>query len=443
MSERMAFDVSLGPRRPRQNDGQPMRLVLLADFGGTTGPRVPLSQRQIHRVDVDTLDTVMARIEPAVRVGESDITFHQLDDFHPDRLYARLPRFHDLHKAGLTPPNPAASDDLGRLLGKRTEPSPAAPAAAATGLDALIRHIVAPHIVKEPSAAAKIHLETVHAAMTGEMRGLLHDRAFQSLESAWRSVGWLVSRLELDEQLQLHLLDVTRRELLADLASAEGAIARTGLYQVLAGRQSAADPSPWSCIAVLDTFGASPADVALLAFVGSVAARAGGPLIAGAAPELAGVDADASAWKALRGTDIARWIGLAAPRLLLRMPYGRVHDPIEAFPFEECVGPPLHDELLWGNGSVATAFLLASAFASRGWDMEPGDEREIDDLPAYTFLRDGERELQPCAERNMTDNEANAMLQAGLIPIVSRRDRNAVVVPRFQSIAEPSAPLAW
>ena len=75
--------------------------------------------------------------------------------------------------------------------------------------------------------------------------------------------------------------------------------------------------------------------------------------------------------------------------------------------------------------------------------MEPGDERELADMPAYTFVRDGERVLQPCAERFLTEREIQTMLDGGLIPLASRRDRNAVVAIRFQSIAHPPAPLAW
>jgi predicted component of type VI protein secretion system len=75
--------------------------------------------------------------------------------------------------------------------------------------------------------------------------------------------------------------------------------------------------------------------------------------------------------------------------------------------------------------------------------MEPGDEREIGNLPAYTFVRDGEREMQPAAERFLAESQIEAMLQAGLVPLASRRDSHAVVAIRFQSVADPPAPLAW
>jgi hypothetical protein len=51
--------------------------------------------------------------------------------------------------------------------------------------------------------------------------------------------------------------------------------------------------------------------------------------------------------------------------------------------------------------------------------------------------------MQACAERFLTETQLNALLQRGLIPLASRRDRNALVAIRFQSIADPPGPLAW
>jgi predicted component of type VI protein secretion system len=134
----------------------------------------------------------------------------------------------------------------------------------------------------------------------------------------------------------------------------------------------------------------------------------------------------------------------AAPRVLLRLPYGPDSDPTDAFAFEEfAAGPPVHEHFLWGNGALALAMLIGRGFASRGWDMEPGDEREIDDLPAFTYVRDGEREMQACAERFLSDREIDTILKAGIVPLVSRHDRNAIVAVRVQSISDPPAPLAW
>lgn len=422
---------------------EPMRLLVVGDFSGKdAADRAVLATRRTQHIDVDNFDDVMRRLEPRANLA-GGIAFHRIEDFHPDSLYSRLDMFRALREVRAA--RPADVDDmLGRLLGKPGAPSPAAGAHPLSGLDAMIRDIVAPHVVKDPSATTA-HVAAVDAALAAQMRALLHDPAFQSLEAVWRGMRWLTSSLELDENLQVHLFDVARDELLADIVSAQGKVPQTGFYRAVVDRmRNAAGEGGWSAIVALFHFGPSGADIGLLAALGLVAAQARATLIAGADLALAGGDvAQLGGWQALRRSEAARWIGLAAPRVLLRLPYGKATDPVEAFAFEEFVGLPAHDEFLWGNAAIAIALLLGRAFTARGWEMEPGDEREIGDLPAYTFVRDGEREMQPCAERFLSEAEADRLIECGIMPVASRRDRNAVVALRFQSVSNPAAPLAW
>jgi type VI secretion system protein ImpC len=74
--------------------------------------------------------------------------------------------------------------------------------------------------------------------------------------------------------------------------------------------------------------------------------------------------------------------------------------------------------------------------------MEPGDELEVEDLPAYTYDEAGEKRLQPCAELSLADRSAEALLDAGLMPLLGYKNRNAVRLMRFQSIARPAQALA-
>ncbi len=457
MAGRMQFGLNLGPTAGRRTDAMadamagdgPMRLLVMGDFSGRPAAERPaLAERPTHRIDGDTLDSVMARLAPQVHLGSGSgapqlAQFAQLDDFHPDSLYARLDVFRALRHARSNPPQ--GNDSLlGQLLGGGPAPAVNAPAAAtpAAGIDAFIRSIVAPHIVQDNSAQSRPYMAAVDAATAEQMRTVLHDPAFQSLEAAWRGLQWLVSSLELDEALQLHLLDVSRDELLADVVAAQGRLAQTGLHHTLADRwRNVPGGQRWSAIAALYSFGPSDADMGLLAALGLIASQAGGPVLAAADTALAGAAAG-PAWQALRSSEAAPWIGLVAPRVLLRQPYGKGSDPISAFTFEEFTGAPLHAHFLWGNGGLAALLLMGRAFSASGWDFEPGDEREIGDLPAYTFLQDGERELQACAEHHLGEQAGNALLQAGLMPLMSHRHRNAVTLMRFQSVAEPVAPLA-
>lgn len=432
MPGRIEFEFSALPPAARRLPARgAKRLLLVGDFSGhAAADRKPLADRPTHRVDIDNLDAVMARLAPRVGSGAGEADFAALEDFHPDALYTRLDLFQALREARRQPPQKAA-DLLGALLGGSAA-APAAPkTAAAGGLDDLIRRVVAPHIVPDTRAETQAYLAAVDAAIAEQMRQLLHEPAFQALESAWRGVQWLVSSLELDESLQLHLFDATREELLADVIAAQGQLAGTGLYRALADRwRNVPGGEAWSLLAGLYTFGGSDADVGLLAALGLIAGQAGGPFVARGDEALA--VAPTAGWQALRHSEAAPWIGLAAPRVLLRLPYGKATDPVSGFAFEEFAGAPVHEQFLWGNPALAVALLVG-----RG-----GDSQEIGDLPAYTFTQDGERELQACAERYLGEAAGTALLAAGLMPVMSHRHRNAVTVMRLQSVAEPATALA-
>ena len=471
MPGRLQFDLSLDPKTaPRPVKGA-LRMLLMGDFSALpASARPPLAGRPTQRVDVDNLDDVMRRLVPRLVLPAETLEFESLDDFHPDALFARVAVFASLRQMrqrlmdpaqfaqaaaelGSPPPAPAgqpdaaAGDLLAGLLGGRpAAAAPAAPAApaAAAGIDAFIRGIVAPHIVPDHRSQQSSLVACVDAATAAEMRGVLHAPAFQSLEGAWRGVQWLINSLELDETLELHLFDVSREELLADVVASQGQLAQTGLHRALADRwRNLPGASGWHVLAGLYSFGPGDTDIGLLAALGLLAAQAGGPFLAAGDPALATADAAALVgWQSLRRSEAAAWIGLAAPRVLLRLPYGQRSDPVGAFKFEEFPGAPEHEHFLWGPSSLAASLLIGRAFTARGWDFEAGDVREIGDLPAYSFLHDGETEMQACAEHYLGEQAGQALLAAGLMPVLSHKHRNAVTVMRLQSIAWPAQPLA-
>ena len=440
------LEINLGAQRPslpRRGSG-PTRMLLVGDFSGASpAARVPLAERPTHRVDPDRLDALVQRLRPRVLAAAGAVDFGQLDDFHPDALYARLPSFEDLRQARAQPPG-AGNALLGPLLGTPAAAAvaPGVPAAPRSGLDALLHRVTAGHVVADRSAETAAHLAAVDAAIAERMRALLHTPELQRLEAAWRSVRWLLERLELDEGLELHLFDATRDELLADIVAAQGRLAETGVQRALAERWRGVSGAPgWTLLVGLYAFGASDTDIGLLAALGLVARQAGGPWLAEADATLAAADeATLAGWNTLRASEAAPWIGLATPRLLLRRPYGKASDPVADFAFEEIVGAPRSDELLWGNPALAIALLAARGEPGEG--SAAGPAQTIDDLPAYVFTHDGERELQPCTERLLGEREALALLQRGLMPLLAHRDRNALTLPRLQSIAQPPRALA-
>ena len=319
----------------------------------------------------------------------------------------------------------------------------------------MIRQIVAPYILPAADPQLDQYLSSVDMAIGDQMRAILHHRDFQALETTWRGIWDLVTSLELDENLELVVLDVTKQELLVDLRTHMTDLTASGLHRQWVDKAiGAPDGRPWSVIVGHYEFGYGKEDIGLLAGLGLLASHARAPFIADARSSLLGCKSFAqslepSGWVSdlplfneLRKSLVSPWIGLAAPRVLMRWPYGERSDEIDAFTFEELGKEPDHEHFLWGSAAVACAKVLGMAFKERGWSFTIEDRLDLVDLPAYTVHTEDEKELKPCAEIVMSERIGDEISRRGLIALMSYRHRNAVRIRNVQSISDPPTSLS-
>ena len=481
----MQFEFGFGPRPARARAASaPRRLLVIADLGGTRD--VPLAERRAHAVDVDSFSQVFARLMPSVSIDVDGLAlaigFESIDDFHPDRLFERLPVFDALRQlraeladpvqfrraaaalglsasaAQKAPPATAAdaAADIERLLGRK--PTVAAGAAPTTQmLERWLHDLVAPHVRPDTAGEQRALLAAADGAIGTLMRRLLQHPRLQALEAAWLGIDRLVRGLELGERLELSVLDAGADEIEADLAAQRADLAGSALHRHLCGAaHEAPDAGRWSLWVLDRDFGPTAAEVQLLAALGAIAARTGAPLLAGAKPQTAGCASraqlsDPRLWKpaeapelahlaALRAAPMAPWIGLVLPRVLMRLPYGGSGgERIASFDFEEMPAPPEHDAYRWGCGALAAALLAGRALQGESIDLDA--ELDLDDLPSHIVREPGGAHQQPCAELLLGEEAGAALLARGLMPLLSWRDRPAVRLMRWQSIAAPNAPL--
>jgi type VI secretion system protein ImpC len=443
------------------------RIALMGDFSGRANRNTGTTPQPVQ-IDPDNFEAVMQRLDCGLDFpGIASIRFRELDDFHPDALYARVPLFDAIreakkeianaknfhagapqHSADPKPapesrPLPASGSLLEQIAAGSAAPA-VSPKQVATGteaaLDQAIRSIAARHATPAADPRRQEMLATVESMAAAQMRAILHHPDFQSLEAAWRSVFFLFQQLETGVDLQIHLIDVSRGELASD----------QGLLERLFSGRALGD-QPWSLLVGLYTFSARPRDCAMLARAASVAHRAGAPFLAAMDTRLFGCESiqtapdpddwkqplpaeDARAWRDLRQSAHASWIGLSAPRFLLRLPYGKTTTPIESFAFEEMPSPQ-HDEYLWGNPAIACACLMAQSVKS-------GAVNRIAGIPVHVH---SPGEAAPQAEIWMTERLAARIIDQGVMPLASVKHSDAIQLVRFQSIADPpqSLPGTW
>ncbi len=260
----VTLDVEAGARPviAEPEEDTPFRILILGDFSGRPDEQRSAARWKPVLVDRDNFDQVMASMNVELHLGPAGETgptlrFNELDDFRPESLYARLGIFSELRRmrgrledgssrteaieevrrwAGLAAapparpeaPRPAASSEpvnlsslTGSLLDDVLEASQAAtPAERPASSDPLQRFIqqsLAQHLTPKQNPMVPELIARLDDA-TGElMRSILHSRRFQSLESAWRALFLLIRRLETGTQLKVYILDITRRQLAAEL----------------------------------------------------------------------------------------------------------------------------------------------------------------------------------------------------------------------------------
>ena len=335
-------------------------------------------------------------------------------------------------------------DDLG------PGPAVARPQRGTDAFDQLLREIVAPYTEPKPDPRQAELVAQVDETVSAQMSAILHHPEFQSLEAAWRGLFFLVRRLETGSALKLYILDITKAEL---------AGAAEKLYELIV-EQSVGTPGaePWALLAGLYTFDNSPEDLEPLRGAGKMARAAGAPFLAAASPRILGCESLAASPDP---TGVAAGCRRAAG-------YGRRCGARRRRPSSasrsraSCCGCLTAPAPIPPNGSTsrrcpAAPITRASFGATRRWPAWRCSARasaktagtcgrmrcrDVQGLPAYLYKQDGEPVLQPCAEALLTERAADAIMEKGLMPLLTVKGSDRARLARFQSIADPPTALA-
>ena len=447
---RVELDIEPGKQKTYTPERDtPFRILVLGNFSGATeksaNPKPVL-------IDRDNFDSVMNRVAPSVRIdapsGSFTVSFRELDDFHPDRLFQQLEIFRSLRDLRERLADPARFQETVQEL----EPLPPRAAAVAPDpmelasgslLENLIeatetrgsrrrttdpvleyaRKVVAPYIVPRTDPKQAEMISQVDRSISEEMRALLGNPALQAVEGAWRALYFLVRNIETGSRLKIYILDTLKSRLTSK-----------ALEDIL----MQAGDDPWSLMIANYSFGTGDNDPGLLQYMAALAAGAGAPLLAAAALDAIGNER----WEAVRRMPSAEYIGLALPRFLLRLPYGKDADAPQEFAFEEMPTGSKHDAYLWGNPAFLCGVLIAQAFSEDEWQMRAGSHQEMRGFPVHVYQDNGDSEMKPCAELWLTQSEVEQLLEEGFMPLISIRGSDSIRVAGIQSIAPDAKPLA-
>ena len=297
--------------------------------------------------------------------------------------------------------------------------------------------------------------------LTEQLNVIMHHEDFQQLEGAWRGLSYLVNNTETDEMLKIRVFNISKKELGKTLKKFKGtAWDQSPIFKkVYEEEYGQFGGEPYGCLVGDYHFDHSPPDVALLGGIAQISAASHCPFITGGSPSLMQMDSwqelanprdltkifqtpEYAAWRSLRESEDSRYIGLAMPRFLARLPYGAKTDPVEDFDFEEDTEGVDSTKYCWANSAFAMATNITRSFKLYGWcsrirGVESGGA--VEELPAHTFpTDDGGVDMKCPTEIAIADRREAELAKNGFMPLVHRKNSDMAAFIGAQSLHKPA-----
>lgn len=297
--------------------------------------------------------------------------------------------------------------------------------------------------------------------LTEQVNLVLHHADFQQMESAWRGLHYLVNNTESDEMLKIRVMNISKKDMHKTLRKFKGTAWDQSpvfkrLYEEEFGQFGG---EPYGTLVADYHFDHSPQDIELLGEMSKIAAAAHAPLITGAKPSLFQMDSwselanprdltkifqtpEYAAWRSLRESEDSKYVGLAMPRFLGRMPYGAKTEPVEEFAFEEDTEGAGSEKYNWVNAAYGMAVNINRSFKEFGWcsrirGVESGGT--LEGLPAHTFpTDDGGVDMKCPTEIAISDRREAELAKNGMMPLIHRKNSDSATFIGAQSLHKPA-----
>ncbi|HTP70740.1 MAG TPA: type VI secretion system contractile sheath large subunit [Burkholderiaceae bacterium] len=296
--------------------------------------------------------------------------------------------------------------------------------------------------------------------LSEQVNAIMHHADFQQLESAWRGLHYLVNNTETDEMLKIKVFNISKSELGKTVKRYKGtAWDQSPIFKkVYTEEYDQFGGHPFGCLVGDYYFDHSPPDTELLGEMTKIAAASHAPFIAAANPTLMQMGSwqelsnprdltkifttpEYAAWRSLRESEDSRYLGLAMPRFLSRLPYGAKTNPVEAFNFEEETGGGDHSKYTWANAAYAMAVNINRSYKLYGWGtsirgVESGGA--VEGLPAHTFpTDDGGVDMKCPTEIAISDRREAELAKNGFMPLIHRKNSDFAAFIGAQSLQKP------
>jgi type VI secretion system protein ImpC len=313
-------------------------------------------------------------------------------------------------------------------------------------------------VSKDAEAMINARIAQIDHLISLQLNEVMHHEAFQKLEGTWRGLKYLLNQSETGEGLKIKIFNAGKKELLKDLQRAPEFDQSALFKKVYEEEFGVFGGAPFGALIGDYHFGKGPEDIETIERISQVAASAHAPFLTGADPQFFNLESYTSLdaprdlgkvfdtteyakWKSFRASEDSRYVGLALPRVLARLPYGKNTVPVEGFSYEENVDGTDHSKYCWMNAAWALGARLTQAFSLYGWcasirGVEGGGL--VQGLPVHNFYTDeGDVAMKCPTEVPITDRREKELADLGFIPLVHCKGTDYAAFFSVQSAQRP------
>jgi type VI secretion system protein ImpC len=349
------------------------------------------------------------------------------------------------------------------LLNKEFKPKTAeAKSAIKLAVQTLAEQALAASTLVSDNAIKTIEaiIAEIDRKLSEQINLILHHDDFKALEGSWRGLHYLVNNTETGENLKIRVMNISKKEVAKTLKKFKGtAWDQSPLFKKLYEEEfGMPGGQPFGCLMGDYYFDHSAPDVEMLSGLAQISAASHAPFISAASPSLLNMETwqelanprdlakifgtpEYAAWRSLRQSEDARYLGLTMPRVLARLPYGAKTSPVEEFAFEEDTAGADHTKYTWTNAAYSMATNITRSFKLYGWcarirGAESGGM--VEGLPVHSFpTDDGGVDMKCPTEIGITDRREAELAGCGFMPISHWKNTDYAVFVGAQSLQKP------
>ena len=330
----------------------------------------------------------------------------------------------------------------------------------------------------------------IDALLNDQLNAIIHHPQFQKLEASWRGLHYLTESAaeEGNPRVKIRALNTSWKELQRDF---EGSLEfdQSQLFKKIYENEfGMPGGEPYGALIADYEIHPRPSathafdDIAMLRWLSQVGAAAFCPIIANASPEMfelnqepdgdgtsgerrrrvdatfgfAGIQyaadhrrrfdqIDYVKWRSFRDTEDSRFVALALPRVLMRLPYQDDSSRTDRFVFQEDVSGTDRRRYLWGGAAFAKGEVLIRAFAQASWLADiRGVHRDearggiVTRLPTHEFTTEASGiAIKSSTDVVISDQLEKELSDLGFLPLCDCKDTGYSAFYSSQSTQKP------